>query len=143
TRDATTGNLTRVDSENGRWITFSYDLNRVTQAQDNIGRTVQYVYDPSGRLSQVTDANLGVWLYGYNAAHQMTTITDARNILYLQNEYDANGKIFRQTQADNSVYQFAYTLDPNGNVAQTDVTDPRNHVRRVVFNPPPVSPNGF
>src|SRR5436309_167951 len=73
----------------------------------------------------------------------MTTITDARNILYLTNEYDANGRVYRQTQADSGVYQFAYTTDANGNVTQTDVTDPRNHVRRVVFNPPAISPNGF
>ena len=45
---------------------------------------MQYVYDGSGRLSQVTDANLGVWQYGYNASNQMTTIRDARNILYLR-----------------------------------------------------------
>ena len=139
------GNLTRAISPNGRYIAFTYDASnppRVTQAQDNIGRTVQYVYDGSGRLSQVTDANLGVWQYGYNGSDQMTTITDARNILYLTNEY-ANGLVFRQTQADNGVYQFAYTTDANGNITQTDVTDPRNHVRRLVFNPPAVSPNGF
>jgi len=38
--------LTRVTSPNGRYISFTYDTNnRITQAQDNIGRTVQYVYD--------------------------------------------------------------------------------------------------
>src|SRR5215831_15317080 len=31
-------------------------------------------------------------------------------------------------------YQFAYTLDGNGKVTQTDVTDPRGYVRRVNFN---------
>src|SRR5262249_51788493 len=75
--------------------------------------------------------------------HRMTTVTDARNILYLQNEYDANGRVFRQTQADTTTYQFAYTTDANGNVTQTDITDPRGHVRRIVFNPAPVSPSGF
>jgi len=28
-------------------------------------------------------------------------------------------------------------------VTQTDITDPRGHVRRIVFNPTPVSPSGF
>src|SRR5438046_3758232 len=73
----------------------------------------------------------------------MTTIRYARNILYLTNEYDANGRVSRQTQADSTTYQFAYTTDANDNVIQTDVTDPRNHVRRLVFNPAPVSPSGF
>src|SRR5439155_2135348 len=31
-------------------------------------------------------------------------------------------------------YQFAYTLDGNGKVTQTDVTDQRGNVRRVTFN---------
>src|SRR5437867_1674425 len=115
--------------------------NRVTLAQDNIGRTVQYSYDPSGRLTQVTDANLGTWRYGYDDSHRMTTVTDARNILYLQNEYDANGRVFRQTQADTTMYQFAYTTDGNGNVTQTDITDPRGYVRRIAFNTAPVSPS--
>src|SRR5438034_1452551 len=89
TRDPSPGyKLTRVTSPNGRYINFTYDTdNRITQAQDNIGRTVQYVYDGpglTGRLSQVTDANLGVWQYGYNASNQTTTIRDARNILYLR-----------------------------------------------------------
>jgi YD repeat-containing protein len=39
-----------------------------------------------------------------------------------------------QTQADSTTYQFAYTLDGNGDVTQTDVTDPRGYVKRFVFN---------
>ena len=54
------GNLKRIDSPHGRWIEFSYDgSNRVTQARDNIGRTVGYQYDASGRLWKVTDPGSG------------------------------------------------------------------------------------
>ena len=36
-------NITQVTSPNGRWISFTYDTsNRITQAKDNIGRTVGY-----------------------------------------------------------------------------------------------------
>jgi hypothetical protein len=31
-------------------------------------------------------------------------------------------------------YSLAYTTDPNGNVTQTDITDPRSHVERLTFN---------
>lgn len=102
-----------------------------------------YGYDSGGRLSQVTDVNNGVWKYGYDTSNRMTTITDARNILYLQNFYDSNGRVYKQIQADNSTYLFSYTLDSAGNVTRTDVTDPRNNVRSVTFNPPPVYPDGF
>jgi RHS repeat-associated protein len=131
----TNHNLTKITSPNGRWIQFTYDTSsRITQAQDNAGRTVIYNYDPSGRLHTVTDANSGLWTYGYDSNNNMTTIMDPRNIQYLQNFYDANGRVYNQIQADNGTYQFAYTLDANGNVTQTNVTDPRSFARQVAFN---------
>src|SRR5688572_18817998 len=40
-----TGNLTRIVSPNNRWVAFTYDTaGRITQALDNIGRTVGYQY---------------------------------------------------------------------------------------------------
>ena len=40
-----TGNITRVVSPNNRWVAFTYDVSgRITQALDNIGRTVGYQY---------------------------------------------------------------------------------------------------
>jgi RHS repeat-associated protein len=135
----TLGAIQRLTSPNGRWIAFTYDAqNRITQTQDNIGRTATYTYDrpgdPPGRLWKVTDPAGGVTEYTYDATGRMTTIKDARGIVFLTNEYDANGRIFRQTQADSTTYQLTYTLDGNGKVTQTDVTNPRGFVRRVTFN---------
>jgi RHS repeat-associated protein len=138
TRDNSgSGKVTQVTSPNGRWIKFTYDgSNRITQVQDMIGRTVGYAYDASGRLYTVTDANNGVTSYTYDpTTNAMLTVKDPRQIVYLTNLYDANGRVQKQTLADNSsTYQFAYTLDGNGNVTETDVTDPRNYVRKVTFN---------
>lgn len=127
--------ITKIVSTNGRWIEFTYDgSNRITQAKDNIGRTVGYQYDGSGRLWKVTDAGAGVTEFGYDTSHRMLTIKDPRNITYLTNEYDTSGRVKKQTQADTGTYQFAYTVDANGKITQTDVTDPRNFIRRVNFN---------
>ncbi len=129
------GNITKITSPNGRWITFSYDgSNRVTQATDNIGRTVGYTYDASGRLWKVTDPANGVTEYTYDASHRMLTLKDARGITYLTNHYDANGRVDLQTQADSTTYQFAYTLNGSGKVTQTDTTNPRGFVTRHTFN---------
>lgn len=134
TRD-NNSNLTQITSPNGRWIKFTYDTsNRITQAQDIIGRTVNYTYDPGGRLSTVTDANGGTWTYTYDPANNMLTIQDARQIVYLTNQFDANNRVIKQTQADNGIYQFAYTLDADGNVTQTNVTAPNGNVEQVAFN---------
>jgi RHS repeat-associated protein len=129
-------NLTQIATPNGRWIQFTYDSgNRITQAQDNIGRTTTYSYDAGGRLTRVVDANGGVWNYTYDAFSQMTSIQDPRGIFYLTNQYDQNGRVIRQTQADNSNFAFSYTTDPvTGVITQTDMTDPRGFVTRLAFN---------
>src|ERR1051325_10168028 len=130
-----TGNITRVSSPNGRWITLSYDINnRVMQAKDNSGRIVSYSYDPSGRLSSVTDPIQGVKIYTYDSSHRMLTVRNARGNTLLTNVYDANGRVSRQTQIDNTTFLYAYTTDANGKVTQTDLTTPRGFVRRVNFN---------
>jgi RHS repeat-associated protein len=113
TRD-TSGNVTKVTSPNGRYITFQHDTNnRMTQAQDNSGRTVLYQYDAVGRLQQVTDPAGGVWQYTYDSNNNMLTIQDARGIVYLTNEYDSGNHITKQTQADGSIYRFAWTFTSN------------------------------
>jgi len=134
--------LTKITTPHNRWIQFTYDTSaRITQAVDNIGRTVGYTYDASGRLWKVEDANHGITEYSYDTSHRMLTIKDARGIVYLTNEYDTSGRVIKQTLADdtpanstdNPTYLFAYTTDSGGRIVQTDVTDPRGHVRRVTF----------
>ncbi|HET9387218.1 MAG TPA: RHS repeat-associated core domain-containing protein, partial [Gemmatimonadales bacterium] len=128
--------LTRITSPTGRWIELAYDAShRVTQATDNGGRTVGYTYDGSGRLWKVTDPAGGVTEYTYDTSHRLLTIKDARGIVFLTNHYDGNGRVDLQTQADNTTFQFAYTLDAQGRVTQTDLTDPRGFVRRVTYDP--------
>jgi YD repeat-containing protein len=127
--------LTQITSPNGRWIALTYDTShRITDARDNIGRLVHYTYNAAGGLATVTDVRGGVTAYTYDAAGRMLTIKDARNIVYLTNEYDANGRVITQTQADQSTFHFAYTLDGTGRITQTEVTDPRTFVRRMTFN---------
>jgi RHS repeat-associated protein len=129
------GNIVKIISPHNRWIAFTYDgSDRITQAKDNLGRTVGYEYDGSGRLWKVTDAAGGVTEYTYDTSHQMLTIEDPRGITYLTNVYDANGRVEEQTLADTGVYAFDYTLDGSGQVTQTDLTDPEGRVQRAAFN---------
>jgi RHS repeat-associated protein len=129
------GNLLKLTSPNGRYIALTYDgTNRITQAKDNIGRTVGYEYDGSGRLWKVTDARGGVTEYTYDIAHRMLSIEDPRNIVYLENEYDVNGRVEKQTEVNGAEYEYSYTLNGSGQITQTDVTNPRGYVRRVMFN---------
>lgn len=96
---------------------------------------MSYTYDPNnGLLSSVKDVNGGTTIYTYDAGGNMLTITDPRNITYLTNQYDSNGRVDLQTQADNSTFQLSYVTDANNNVTQTNVTDPNGNVRQVAFD---------
>jgi len=133
--DPSKGRIKQIISPHGRVLTFTHDsAHRISQVTDHTGRTVSYAYDTSGRLQTVTDPTGGVTTYTYDASHRMRTINDARNILYLTNEYDTNGRVSRQIQADNSEFLFTYVEDGNGQVMQTDVTNPRGFTRRVTFS---------
>jgi RHS repeat-associated protein len=133
------GDITKITSSSGRWVKLTYDAShRITQAQDSAGRTVGYSYytaEGAGELQTVTDAKGGATTYTYDASHQMKTIKDPRNIVYLTIDYYGDGRVQKQTQADTpaTTFQYAYSTNGNGD-AQTDITDPRGNVQRVIFN---------
>jgi RHS repeat-associated protein len=129
------GPVKQITTPSGRWLRFSHDSGgRVSEIRDNGGRTVDYTYDAAGRLETVTDAKGGVTTYTYDAAGRMSMIEDARGITYVENTYDSNGRVSEQLVADGGRWLYDYTLRPDGSVEQTDVTDPRGHLRRLTFN---------
>jgi YD repeat-containing protein len=54
------------------------------------------VYDTSGRLSTVTDPENNVTTYTWNTSNRIVTVKETRNIVYLTNHYDANGRVANQ-----------------------------------------------
>lgn len=130
------GQIQQIASPNGKFIQFTRDSgNRITQAKDNAGRTVGYVYDAAGRLSTVTDPDNGVTTYNWDTVNNRVVSTqDPRGDVFVANLYDANGRVQTQTMPDSGVFHFVYTLDGAGNVTETDVTDPKGGMRKVTFN---------
>ncbi len=131
------GDLTRITTPNGRWLDLTYDTShRITKAKDNIGREIIYAYDASGRLQQVTELNLGTTKYTYDTSNRMLTVEDPRGIVYVTNQYDASGRVMKQTMADdtpgnstdNPTHQYSYVTDGSGKITQSDYTDPRGFV---------------
>jgi RHS repeat-associated protein len=132
-------NITKIQDSTGRTLVT---LNVVISCcgrdfyqavTDLSGRQVRYFY-LSGRLTAVTYPDGSTHRYQYDSAGRIATITDARGITFLRNEYDANGRVIRQTQADGSTYAFQYTLDANGNVTQTVLTNPNGNQTTHRFN---------
>ncbi|MDB5932961.1 MAG: hypothetical protein JWQ01_305 [Massilia sp.] len=128
-------NLTRITSPSGRYLEFTYDDSaRIIQARDNIGRASSYEYDETGRLVKTTDPLGQFEAFTYDANNNMLTVRDKRGNMKVTNEYDLNDRVSKQTYADGTTNLFAYVLDANNRVTQTDVTDERGIVTRMDFS---------
>lgn len=121
-----------IRSPNGHWLKI-YAEAGLTRVQDNTGRFVTYEYTPAGCLWRVTDARGGRIEYTHEDNCRLVTIKNARGIIYLTINYDANGRVYRQYQQDGSFYQFDYTLEGD-RVTETLVTDPRGYKWKVTFD---------
>ncbi len=133
-RDAA-GNLTRITTPSGRGIDLTYDAgNRITRARGEVGRVVleiAYHYDDRGRLIKVSTGKV-TKEYTYDDAHQMVTIKEPG--IVITNTYDTGGRVIKQSIDDGRTFKFAYILNSQGRITQTDVTEPDGSLRRVVFN---------
>ena len=128
------GNITRITSPHGRWAKLSYDSSsRITEITDNGGRHLKYTYT-SGRLTKVEGLASRTTEYEYDGSGRMKAIIDPRGSKYLQNVYDANGRIEKQTIAGGGTFQFSYKLNEAGKPESTTLTDPLGNQRKVEFN---------
>ena len=126
--------INRITSPSGRYVDFIYSGVYPTEIKDFTGRSVRYLNDANGYLTKVTYPDNTTEEYTYNTSGNMLTVKDRRANTMVTNEYDANQRVIKQTLADGAIYLFAYTLDTNGKVTRTDVTRPRNLVRRIDFD---------
>jgi RHS repeat-associated protein len=125
------GRPTQVREPGGRVVTLTVDpfIGRITEVRDPAGRTVRYRYGSTFplRLEEVTDPAGGGTRYTYTPEGRLLTVTDPRSIPYLTHQYDTQGRIIRQTQADGGIWRFAYE-GPPGAHTRVSVTDPRGTV---------------
>lgn len=129
------GRIKRIIEPSGRALTFNLANNgRITAISDPIGRTVRYAYNTAGRLETVTDPAGGTTRYTYDASGRIVDITDARGITYIKSEYSADGRVFRQTQADGGIWLYSYVGAP-GIATEAVVTDPRGSKTTYRFSP--------
>ncbi len=140
----------------GGWaLQFSRDAHgRITRIDAPGNKTLSYGYDGAGNLISMTDEIGAVSTYAYNAPsvpHGLTDYTDPLGRLLLKTEYDAEGRVTRQTDGagravtiatDNSANRqtvrdrngntTVYTFDERGNVTQ--VTDALGGITRYAYD---------
>jgi choice-of-anchor A domain-containing protein/RHS repeat-associated protein len=102
--------------------------NRITSAQEigangaTLGPAITYAYNAAGDLITVTDRSDASVTYGYgpDVAHLLTSITDARGVLVMQNTFDpVTGRLTKITDASGNSAPFSYNTNlPGGQRAE-------------------------
>jgi RHS repeat-associated protein len=101
-----TGPITRIDSPNGRWVTFTFDATnqKVIAAKDSAGRTVTYTYDASNQLTAVTNPNSETRRFNWTVNHLIYQVVSAKGDVIVTNSYGCKRvlSVVRQVYADGS-----------------------------------------
>ncbi len=72
------GRAAQVIPPTGPSVSYTYDIfDRLVNASRG-GATTILIYDKAGRKTQMSDPDMGVWYYSYNALGSLTQQTDAR-----------------------------------------------------------------
>lgn len=122
--------LDRVSDAAGRAVTFNYVGARVASATGPMGRTWQYLYSPSGDLTEVEDPLGKVTKHEYDAGHRLVKTTDARGAV-VSTVY-TDGRVSKQTDPTGGVTTFAYTGTPVSEAGGTATMTDR-HGAKTVF----------
>ncbi len=129
-----TGDILKITSPSGRWVEFGYTSgSKISEIIDSSGRKVKYTY-PGAHLTKVEGPGGRTTEYEYDGSGRMKAVINARGNKYLQIEYDANGRVKKQTAGDGGAFEFSYELDEAGKVKATTITDPLGNQREVAFN---------
>jgi YD repeat-containing protein len=59
--------------------------------------------------------------YTYDTQHRMTSITDPRGIVFLQNTYDVNSRVCQQQQADGGWFRFLYITADRATLPESEL----------------------
>jgi RHS repeat-associated protein len=91
---------------------FVYDARGLTNYFDSLARPTVFVRDTAGRELYVTNANLEVLQFAYDAADDLLSLTDGKSQTTSW-KYDSYGQVTNKLDANN-LEMFRYQYDPNG-----------------------------
>jgi RHS repeat-associated protein len=150
------GLLTRIEDGRGNTNFLSYTGSLLTSVNDGLGRSLNFSYDSSGLLTNVTDgirsvsyahtgtnltsftdANGKVTTYAYDAANTnnpglMTARTLPEGNTPMMQVYSDAGRVVIQTDAADNTNTLAYATQ--GGTNTTTMTDPLGHTLLHIYN---------
>ena len=109
-----------ITHSSGKSVSFVRDqTGRITQITDPNGNKILYGYDSSNDLTGVTDAAGNTSTFTYDANHGLLTIVDPAGVQPIENVYDSSGRLIQHIDA------FGNTINYTNNLAaqQEIVTD--------------------
>ena len=123
--------LLTVTAPGGRFFQFSYNtFAKVSSVSDNSGKTVRYYYDPTGHYLDSTRIGNSRTYFKYDS-HGITEVYDPKGNRIIYNLYDAQGRVYKQYDADSNLTTFQYNTPIIGS---TIVTDPLGYSKRAVHD---------
>jgi RHS repeat-associated protein len=104
----------------GKSVRFLRDSQgRITQIIDPLGNQMFYTYDAAGDLVGFKDREGSETTFTYNSTHGLLSIIDPRGVQPVRNEYDARGRLISHTDANGNKVTYANDL----NSRQEVITD--------------------
>ncbi|MBE0418271.1 MAG: RHS repeat protein, partial [Coriobacteriia bacterium] len=126
---AADGRILRIEGSGGRYVAFTYSVDRISTVTDSASRSVTYGFDGAGDLTSVTDANGETTRYAYDSDHRVLSVAYPRHPddPAVVNVY-ADDKVTTQYDAHGSELTLTY------GEGATDMTSNRGFTSRHEFD---------
>ncbi len=120
--------LKQITSPSGKVYGITLDgENRIASVTLPDGYGITYSYDEADNLVTVTDQAGDTIRYEYDGSHYMTAWYDENGNKVVENVYDPEGRVVKQTDAEGGVVTLAYETKAEGG-GQTTGTDAQGNV---------------
>lgn len=98
-----------VIHSSGKSVVFTRDsLGRITQITDPLGNAMVYSYDANGDLVTFRDRKSQTTTFTYNSSHGLLSIVDPRGKQPVRIEYDDDGRVLRQIDANGKIINLSH-----------------------------------
>ena len=105
-------NIEIKDTFDNHLATIERDANqRVTKVTDANGNALSYSYDTNGNISQYTNRAGQTEQYEYDANGILYKVIGADGNAFVENSYDAHGRVLTQLNGKGDMTEFVYNVD--------------------------------